>query len=299
MSYTQASIQTAGINDIYEYNEIHLDSAARDHGTNDQPIFNLTPAFSNVLGIKLLSAQIPFTFYVFNHTNNTFQILPNGDPGQAQDVTLPVGNYTVHSIAGPLTAALTSATGDTYTFVYSGTTGKFTLRSTSGQVFALRFGTPGDDGSTSPRLWLGFNAGEIRSDDSGVLVAPNTANVTGPNYLLVGTSFGGRIAKNIRVNGGSTAEAPAFAKIPVTVNPYGLITFTDPNGGYAFDMSMGQVQQLSVELMFGHTLQKVEMNGAPWSLVLMVLTQRATTVTRSVIDNGEASNTGRKRLRVK
>lgn len=299
MSSNQGSIQTSGINDIYEYNEVHLDSAARDHGTNDQPVFNISPAMSGVMGVKLLSAQIPFTYYVFNHGNNTFQILPLGDPAQAKEITIPIGNYTVNSISGPLTSALELATGDSYTFVYSGTTGKFTLRSTSGAVFSLRFGTAGDDGATHPGMWLGFDAGEVRSDDSGVLVAPHTANITGPNYLLLTTSFGGRIAKNIRINGGSTPEAPAFAKIPVTVNPYGLITFTDPSDGYAFDMSMGQVQQLRVELLFGHTLQKVEMNGAPWSLVLLVLTQRGTTATRSVIDQGEAANTGRKRLRVK
>jgi hypothetical protein len=300
MSFGQAPLQTAGVNDVYEYNEIHLDSVARDAGTNDEPVFVINPPFDNVLGIKLVSAQIPFTYYVFDDTNGSFQILPGADPAQARTVTLPPGNYTVTSISAPLTAALGAATGDTYSFIYSGATGRFTLRSTTGQVFALAFGSDaGDDGVTNPRLWLGFAGGINPSDASGNLVAPYTANITGPNYLYVTTSFGGRISRNIRVNGGSTPEAPAIAKIPVTVNPYGLITYTDPSGSYAFDMSNGQVQNLKVGLMFGHTLQKVRMNGSPWSLVLHVLTQRDTTVSRRVTDKGEGANTGQKRIRVK
>lgn len=299
MSFSTAPLQTAGVNDVYEYNEIHLDSAARDAGTNDEPVFNLNPSISNVLGIKLVSAQIPFTYYVFNDANNTFQILPNADPNQARTVTLPAGNYTVTSISNPLTTALGAATGDTYSFTYSGATGKFTLRSTTGQVFALSFGEDNDEGVSNPRLWLGFAPGINRSDDGGVLVASHTANITGPNYLYLVTSFGGRISRNIRVNGGSTPEAPAFAKIPVTVNPYGLITYTDPNGSYAFDMSNGEVQSIRLGLMYGHTLQKVQMNGSPWSLVMQVLTQRDTSVPRRVMDNGEGANTGQKRLRVR
>lgn len=299
MSATAVPIQTSGVNDIYEYNEIHLDSAARDQGTNDEPIFNLAPAFSQVMGIKLVSAQIPFTYYVFNTGNGTFAYLPAGDPAQAKTVTLPPGNYTVASIAAPLTAALQSATGDTFTCTYSGATGRFTLRSNSGAVFALQFGSADDDGSTNPRIWLGFAAGINPSDASGVLVAPHAANITGPNYLLVTSSFAGRISRCIRVNGGSTAEVPALAKIPVTVNPYGLITYNDPNGSYAFDMSMAQVQQVKIGLVYGHTMQKVQMNGAPWSLVLQVLTQRDTSAARRVIDSGEGVNSGQKRLRVK
>lgn len=296
----QGPVQTAGVNDVYEYNEIHLDSAARDAGTNDDPDFNLSPGFTNCLGVKLVSAQIPFTYYVFNSGNNTFEILSNpDDPATARTVALPVGNYTVNSIAKPLTEALGAATGDTYTLTYSTATGKFVLASTSGSVFALRFGSDAKDpGTDNPRLWLGFAGGLNRSDNFGVLVAPHTANITGPNYLYLAASFGGRLSTRIRLNGSTTGNAPVLAKIPVNVNPYGVITYGDPSGSFAYDMASGTLQDLRLSLLYGHTLQRVDMNGAPWSVVLYVLTQRDTTLSRHVTDRGEVTNSGRKRIRV-
>lgn len=298
MSSLPQVLQTPGVNDIYEYNELHLDSAARDSGTNDEPVFIINPAFSDVLGVKLLSAQIPFTYYVFNEDNTAFEVLPNANPDEAVGVFLPPGNYTVNTIVTPLVQTLKNATGDNYTCTYSGSSGRFTITSTTSTPFALKFGETNDKGSTNPRLWLGFGPGINASDAFGTLVSPFIANITGPNYLYIVSSFGGRLGQYIRVNGDSTAEAPAFAKIPVNVNPYGVIDHADHNSEYFFDMGLGQIQQVKLGLIFGHTLDKINMNGAPWSVVIQVLTQRKNTVSRRVQDLGEAVSSGKKRIRV-
>lgn len=294
-------LQCSGVNDIYEYNELHLDSAGRDQGDNNHPIFVLQPAIGNVMGIKLLSAQIPFSYYVFNSANNTFLLQPDyADPTKVT-VTLPPGNYNVDTFIPVLTTALETANAlDTYTVDYSNLTGRYTVTSNGGRQFALHFGSGVDDiGESNPRIWMGFGPGANVSSSGGVLTAPATASITGPNYIYLTTSFGGRLSRNIRVNGNSSIDPTTIAKIPVTVNPWGLITYTDPTASYAFDMSLGQVQNVEMGLQFGHTSQAVDMNGAPWSIVLQILTQRENTASRRMVGEMKAGQTSNKRIRVR
>lgn len=65
-------LQTAGVNDIWHYNELHLDSSARDGGTNDEPTFVLPDPLHDVMGVKVLSAHIPFSYYLVHDDNNSF-----------------------------------------------------------------------------------------------------------------------------------------------------------------------------------------------------------------------------------
>lgn len=161
--------QCSGVNDIYEYNELHLDSAARDQGDNNQPIFMLQPALSSIMGVKLVSAQIPFTFYVFNEKNNTFSYYPTGDTNaNPVTITIPIGNYTSQTFDTTLETALAAAApGSPITVDYSGNSGRYTLTSNSGTPFAFRFGADDDAGENNPRLWIGFGPGLVRSNNQG------------------------------------------------------------------------------------------------------------------------------------
>jgi hypothetical protein len=314
-------LQTLGVNDVYEYNELHLDSAGRDAGTNNEPIFTISPSFDKVLGIKLLSAQvklrrqsplatpattcptffpffqIPFTYHVVNPTNNTFFYIDNG---QEVAVTLPSGNYTIDNITPTLgqalaTASATAALPGTFTVGYSAVSGKLHIQQDQNRPFSLRFGDVGNSGTDSPRLLLGFDAGIVHSDETGSMWAPNVVNITGPNYIYLSTSFGGTLSRYMRVDGANTSEAPVFAKIPVTVNPWQVIHYTDPSNGFAFDMSSGQLQHIELHLHSGHNAHALDMNGSPWSVVIQVLTQRDTSVAR----RWSGENGGSKRIRVR
>lgn len=282
--------QTPGLNDVFVHNEFNMDSNSRDAGTNDNPRFVIAPILDNVLGVKLISAQIPFSYYVFNSRNNTFTLTSTG--GGPFTVTIPVGNYTVTSLAVALAAAMNAVNpGGAYSVTYSATTGRFTITSgTGGYSFTLTFTDPGllldeGPGALSPRLWIGFPAGASTST-AGSLTAPYVANVTGPTYLLVLASLGARIAKNVRVNGLNSEDPPVLAKIPVNVNPGGLILFNDPSESYAFDMSDSFLQEMEFSLHFGDSNLPVEMNGQPWSLVLQILTKRDTSISKLGVSGG-------------
>ena len=91
-------LQTAGVNDVWHYNELHLDSSARDAGSNDEPVFNLPVPIHDVMGLKVLAAQIPFSYHLIHDHNNTCTFYLYQNPGTPQatpfTLTIPPGTYT-------------------------------------------------------------------------------------------------------------------------------------------------------------------------------------------------------------
>ena len=95
-----------------EYVEIYIDSRDGITTTNsslvtDWPTIRFETPLSNIEKMKVLEAEIPFSYYVVNASNNTFS-LEEPTIGTTQ-VTLPVGNYTSTNMSSTLSSALTLA----------------------------------------------------------------------------------------------------------------------------------------------------------------------------------------------
>lgn len=284
-------IQTPGVNDVYEYNEIHLDSTQRDAGTNDHPFFDLHIPLSAVLGLKLLSAQIPWTVYNVvadgPTQNNVYRT-----SGTTRFV--PPGFYD----APQLLAALKS--NEPGCWAFDTTSGKFAFTNPSStDAVDLDF----QDQRNLARQ-LGYEPGKVYTvPASQSLQAPYVANVASPNAVyLVSDSVGGRISRNIRVNGATSKANTAIAKIPVTVNNGETLFYTDPTPSNCFDMSMDNLTGMDFYLVDPYTSTPLSLNGSPWSVTFQVLTQRDTSVSRmmqgGVKGKGGAVPSG-KRQRVK
>lgn len=260
MSFAPQPVQTSGINDIYEYQEVHLDSGKRDSGDNNHPYFVLHPVIQKVLAVKVTSAEIPLTHYNVNTTNNTFVM-------GAATIVLPTGNYTVTGFK----TALAAETGNS-SWTYVTQTGKWTVTTGSSLVMTDR----------SPLLMLGFDIGTY-PPSGGIITAPNVAIFSGPTcFYLTSNSLSTIVSSHIRTNGSTTPNPPTLAKIPITVNPFTILQFRDVNPGNCFDVPNTTVSDLDMQLLDGHTLKPVDLNGAGWSVTLQFLCQRDTPVPRIV-----------------
>ena len=98
-----------GLSDSLEYNEFELDSFDCNQSKNenfyttDWPNFFLGKPLNNVAALKITEVSIPFTFYLINATNNTFQFTEfDGTTTHTQTITIPIGNYSSTSIATEL-----------------------------------------------------------------------------------------------------------------------------------------------------------------------------------------------------
>ena len=68
------TLQTPGINDVWHYNELLLDSSARDGGSNEAPVFHLSRPLSDVLAVHLLQLDLPLSFFTFRRFQVTLDV---------------------------------------------------------------------------------------------------------------------------------------------------------------------------------------------------------------------------------
>lgn len=286
-------VQTAGVNDVYEYNEVHVASRHRDAGSNDHPRWDVRPELHNVMGCKVLSAQIPFSYRPVVDSgpgrNNRFAVEVDGAIYTPYVTQIPAGAYTPQQLADAVNAASAAAWTATwhadtqrmelYLKVYSASAQPRVRWDLEPQAAAL-FGF-------APELLT-------MSGTNKSIFATAAPQLAGPNSLyLASDALGGRVSRNVRFNGSSSPNPPVIANVPVDVNVGEVICYRDPNPAPCFDVSMDMISRLDFYLLDGNTLQEVDMQGAPWNVTLQVLTQRDTSVTRF-----QAQEVGRKRLRV-
>lgn len=226
-----------GLNPNLQYYEIALDSLDNDgsysqqHAATDWPQFRLSLPISNIAAIKVLQVEVPVTYYVINKNNNTFKLTESTGP--TATVTIPVGNYMAEDLVFATKTALNEATGlngtgtgHAFSGSYDPLTAKATYKTTSGHAFTLNFGAPTNSGNVNPRLWLGFNGGDITSVN-GSITTPNVMLATGANYVYLNSRTIGTDIKLHLVNGAKNlstgGKGPQMAKIPVNVNPNEVI----------------------------------------------------------------------------
>lgn len=69
-----APLQTSGVNDVWSYREIHLDSSARDGGSNESPVFSLSVPLHDVLAFQVLRVHVPHGYSTVNSRNDKVSI---------------------------------------------------------------------------------------------------------------------------------------------------------------------------------------------------------------------------------
>lgn len=282
---------TLGVDPQLQYVEFYLDSLDTvqspngSSSTRDWPQFLLSKPLNNIAAMKVLEVQIPFTWYVFNTFNNKFTLQEN--IGAPVTIIIPIGNYSSTSLAAILTSILTtnSPNGRTYTVTYSGSsstlpnTGKFTFSSSSATVFTFTFA--GTEGDTDPGIYLGFRGTTpFNSTVGGVLVAPNVANVTGPNYIYLKSNRMGSLFNTYLPQGADKlgSNISEVAKIPVNVQPNGVIYWQDPAPEMWFDFeNMNNLSDIDFYFTLGNTSAQspLEFNGSSFSIKLGILINKA------------------------
>lgn len=280
-----------GLDSNLRYYEYELDSAAADYSRSqgisarNWPLFKLggKKPLENIAGIKILEAQIPFAWYIFNSTNNTFILTESGFASVI--VTLPVGNFTSTQMATILQNALTLVSPNTltYTVSFDSTIQKFTYYNNA--ATSIPFQLTVSDFNTSPGDYLGLPVGATISQGflaSGTpkgdyLVSPGVASITGPNYLYLNSTKMGNLTDIYLpvtadgVTGGNSG--PQMAKIPVNVQPGGTISWQDPTPQMFFDLeNLNSLNEIDFFLTLGNLNQApLPLNGASFSIKIGIL----------------------------
>lgn len=284
--------------DYAEYYEYVLDSAEANQPANanesrlNHPLFRFENPLDNVVGLKIIEAVIPCTYYVVNSTNNTFVINNNTNPS-TYNITVPPGTYTATSLSSTIKDLITTIAGGVWTVNFNPTNGKYTF---SGILFGvpqeinLVFGAIGNDGATNMRLVLGFNAGATTFATN--VTSQNVAQVSGPNYLYIcsdqiGSYMHLHLPSVDLVNKGGLG--PEMAMIPIDVNFMDVMYWKDHSSEFVFyTPGINALQSLDLYLTLGKDLPILDLNGLSFQVKLGILKRK---------DSQNAQMLGVKRMR--
>lgn len=284
-----------GLDSNLEYVELLLDSEDASFPNNGSvkkenwPVFQLARPITNVAGIKILEAQIPFTFYVFDNSRVStyvqFEEYGKGSTG----FYIPDGNYTAASLAATLQTLLHDASvnigmpHNNYTVTISTTnnttpyTGKMTITASAGD-FKISFLSSNPNENIGALLGFPTETGVPYdySSFNSVLVSPSFNQITGPNYLYVNSVALGTLCNTYLPAGatdlGAGTQFPQVTKIPVNVQPGGVIYWSDPSPDFYYSLeNLLNLNQFDFYLTLGNTNGLLDLNGVPFSLKLGVL----------------------------
>jgi hypothetical protein len=280
--------------------------------STDWPLFKVggKRPLENIAAMKIIEVEIPFTWYVINSSNNTFILNETGFPNIPITLTwtapgvVPMipeeGNYTIAQMSGTYVAGVSGLLNNslsyfsnsvglnyTYSSSYSTVTQKITVWNNStltSKPFSLQFGADvNDTGNTNPRFVLGYQGGLNTSAGyngtvGDFLTAPFAVQLTGPNYLYLNSQKLGNLtdlylpqgAKNLY--GGNSG--PQIAKIPINVQPGGVIFWSDPDPFKYFDLeNLGSLTEVDFYLTLGNLSGQtpLKLNGVNFSIKLALL----------------------------
>jgi hypothetical protein len=221
--------------------------------------------------VQLLNAQIPYSFYVINYTNNQFKYQLGSGPIFTS--TIPVGNYTGNSLITALKAAAT-ANSITLAIVLSSIDGKltFTHASSNFTFYPLTY-------SILPIL--GFVSGTTYTSASFTLSSPFPLNLLGIKTLQVRSS--NLIMSNISsVQGGQTT---LLATVPVDCTPFGMINYED-KGSHLMTIHNDSLDDLQIEIIDGESSNFINFNAQDWCITLAFhITRTFETIQKSTMRN--------------
>ena len=285
-----------GLNDSLKYFEFQLDSLdasssnAPDTASTDWPLFLLggKAPLSNIAAFKIIEAQIPFTYYVFNSVNTDnastnlarWTLTETGaGAGGPYFPKIAVGNYAGGDALATALQTAINAVSSGYVVTYNSILQKlvFTCNKAGVTAFSFTFGTSTNSGNRNARLYIGFPGG-VTSSISNVITSPNVILLSGANYVYVNSNSLGNLTNMYlpqgAVNLGGGNSGPQMAKIPINCNSGEVSYWQDPDPQKWFDVeNLNVLNQVDFYLSLGNTTAEIplKLNGVSFSLKLGIL----------------------------
>ncbi len=201
--------------------------------------------------VQLLNAQIPYSFYVVNYTNNLFK---TNILGSIITYTIPTGNYNANNLITTILSTLGNPAG--LTLSISSITGKLTFTYTSNFIIY-------NDFQYSIGNILGLSPNTNTSSASNILICVNPLNLLGIKSLQIRST--NLIMDNISsVQGGQTT---LLSTIPVSCVPFGMIDYVD-KGNHLITIYNDALDDLEIDIVDGETGEFINFNGQDWCITL-------------------------------
>lgn len=253
-----------------------FDSLRANNANANEPLIELKTPIADVVGACVISASVPFTYYVFDSTTNQFKL-------GSTTVTIPEQTMNSNNLYNELSAAITKAgvsSPGNYVFFVDSTTSKLVIYNTAGTSFTLDFSI-----ANSCYAQLGFsnttyssslhsdliaagttvydNAGTALTSTYHVLVAPYCVALSGPNQMYVHCRYLGPAMNGAITNDSNSADI--IGDFRVNTNYQGTITYENP-APVMYECQMPSVKKVHLYLTVGSNTSALDLRGQTYQV---------------------------------
>ncbi len=221
--------------------------------------------------ITLASAQIPYSFYVINETNNIYKGMVN----LSNDYTcvIPTGNYTANSLCAFLNNYIAVVQ------LFPSIT--FSVNKINGKL-SMKYPNPTDDPNQSLMFRKESTCQDLFGYEKGIdyygiqvfvsgglsyveLLSPFALNLLGIKLLQVRSSILNMTNYSSVHNGITTL----LQTIPVSCVPFGMIDYVD-KGDNKISFSNRTLDELDIEILDGESGAFINFNNQDWTMTLTI-----------------------------
>lgn len=222
---------------IYIASKSRIDGKSDDFSIDFSQQVNVPNSYTHA---TLLSFACPKSYYLFNSTNNTFNLTESG----TVTVTIPPGNYNAGTLARSLITAITTAGGlFTYTIGIDQTTGKISFTVSGNGGVQPSFDFTDDNGCESI---LGFDA-SVYNFAGNSLTSPKIINLQLTQTVQLMTN----IVKN-----------NVLATIIPNSADFGYILYNEQNPSFTSHELVGkEMKSARFWLLDGNNGRHLDLNG--------------------------------------
>jgi hypothetical protein len=236
-----------------------VNSADRTSSSSSSSDFqiNLKPAIFGIKSIKLISAQLPTTFYNIRTGVNDRVCFNRSSTNYSAQIA--AGNYTIAGLLSSIQTAMNALDANSYVCSYSSTTLKVTISGTSS--FSLNWSS-NPSASAGMYYELGWTAADTSSATSQT--APNVFDLSNPKYLYLWIP---ELPARDRIISTNATDKASFI-IPISVNGGTIDAYTEASNFVQIKDQNGFILQSFTVQLYERNNRQITLNGIEWSFIL-------------------------------
>jgi len=226
---------------------------------------NIIAADDEVLGVSLVSATIPNSFYNLsnNNKNNVIKFKETGDT-EFITLTIPSGSYDILELSSKIKELLeaNSTNNLTYTFTYDEINNTLNIKN-SGGVSTFDFTI-----EDSCRRFLGFKSQEISITTTNGITSDRAVDITDTrNSIYIRLPN----LSNNKVMESSTGKfSNIIAQVPVALSRNTFFNF-EPPIEFVCELTQKQINSIAINITYQEETEAVNFENADWEINLKVM----------------------------
>lgn len=249
--------------------DLNLTSQADYNNSGTLNLFeNIIAADDEVLGVSLVSATIPNSFYNLsnNNKNNKLKFKETGDT-EFITLIIPSGSYDILELSSVIKTLLEANSTNTltYTFTYDEINNTLNIKNSNPTVKNTTFDFTIED---SCRRFLGFKSQEISITTTNGITSDRAVDITDTrNSIYIRLPN----LSNNKVMESSTGKfSNIIAQVPVALSRNTFFNF-EPPIEFVCELTQKQINSIAINITYQEETEAVNFENADWEINLKVM----------------------------